>query len=133
MGLKVIHTADWHIGKEKRTEDIFKQIEKLITIAKDYDFVIVAGDLFDDEKSISVYGRKLKETIEKTSTPFLGILGNHEYEGIDKTKELFSSSPLTIFTEPKILNIKGIKILFLKDTINFFRTEYTFSIFYIIF
>jgi len=112
MGLKVIHTADWHIGKEKRTEDIFKQIEKLITIAKDYDFVIVAGDLFDDEKSISVYGRKLKETIEKTSTPFLGILGNHEYEGIDKTKELFSSSPLTIFTEPKILNIKGIKILF---------------------
>lgn len=47
MGLKILHTADWHIGKEERTEDIFNQIEKLITIAKDYDFVIVAGDLFD--------------------------------------------------------------------------------------
>ncbi len=112
MGLKILHTADWHIGKEERTEDIFKQIEKLITIAKDYDFVIVAGDLFDDEESISVYGRRLKETIRKTQTPFLAILGNHEYEGIDKIEELFSSPPLTIFTEPKILNIKGIKILF---------------------
>jgi len=111
MGLKILHTADWHLGKEERTEDIFRQIEKLVTISKDYDLVIVAGDIFDNEKSISVYGRRLKEVVEKTETPFLAILGNHEYEGIDKIEGLLSSS-LTIFTEPEILNIKGIEILF---------------------
>ena len=53
MALKILHTADWHLGKKL---DHFSRLEEQIAVmseiceiadAEKVDVVIVAGDLFD--------------------------------------------------------------------------------------
>ena len=53
MALKILHTADWHLGKKldnfNRIEEQRQVLDEIADIAQEQnvDVVIVAGDLFD--------------------------------------------------------------------------------------
>ena len=53
MGIKILHTADWHLGKKldhfSRIEEQRLVLSEICEIAdnQDADVIVVAGDLFD--------------------------------------------------------------------------------------
>lgn len=97
MALKILHTADNHIGlsfarypsdvRERLVEERFSALERLVATANERkaDFIVVAGDLFDKQTVP-------KKFVERTAAIFasfegehvLVLAGNHDYyEGVE--------------------------------------------------
>ena len=91
---RLLHTADWQIGKPYRWVDDperrsrlqrarMEAVERIIELvdARAIDAVLVAGDLFD---SSTVDGGLVMEVLEllgSINTPVLVIPGNHDHGG----------------------------------------------------
>lgn len=81
--MRLLHTADLHLGRKGREEDIWKQWEKIITIAQKeaVNVLIIAGDVFDDgraEKEVKErFCHSLESLNQKGITVFI-IPGNHD-------------------------------------------------------
>ena len=84
--MRVLHTADWHVGKKlgrQERADTAAALDELVSIARDraVDAVLVAGDLFDratpplDSLNL-VLGTLLG--LAKTGTKVVVIPGNHD-------------------------------------------------------
>ncbi len=88
MAIKILHTADWHLGKRldffSRMEEQRQVLEEICTIADDkqVDAVIVAGDLFDvfnpAVEAVELLYKTLKKLTDNGKRPVIAIAGNHD-------------------------------------------------------
>ncbi len=88
MELKVLHTADWHLGKRlqefSRLEEQKLVLEEIIEIAdrEKVDLVILAGDIFDtfnpSHEAIELLYKTLKKLSKNGTRPVIAISGNHD-------------------------------------------------------
>lgn len=86
--MKIIHTADWHLGKliqgTYMTDDQRYVLQQLVQCVKEErpDAVIIAGDLYDRAippvEAIDLLNDLLEQIVIELSTPVLAISGNHD-------------------------------------------------------
>ncbi len=86
--MKILHTSDWHLGKnlfgQKRYDEHEHFVRWLTDLIKEesVDLMIVAGDIFDtttpSNKAQEIYYSFLCETIKTTCRNVLIIGGNHD-------------------------------------------------------
>ncbi|CAM2981236.1 metallophosphoesterase family protein [Flavobacterium frigoris] len=86
--MKVLHTADWHLGKKldhfSRLEEQKIVMNEICEIAdsQNADVVIVAGDLFDTfnppVEAIDLLYKTLKRLTNNGKRPVIAIAGNHD-------------------------------------------------------
>ena len=78
MSVKIIHCADIHLGANpKMKNEVLSAFLRIIDISKDYDFLLVSGDLFDnpvsDRETVEIIKAKLSLK-ESSSKGLLGII-----------------------------------------------------------
>ena len=91
---RLLHTADWQIGKPYRwIEDLDRRsrlqrarldaIERMVAVAASeaVDLVLVAGDLFDSSTVAEAVVMEVLEVIGTFPAPVLVIPGNHDHGG----------------------------------------------------
>lgn len=88
MGLKILHTADWHLGKKldyfSRIEEQKAVLNEICQIADEQqvDVVLIAGDLFDTfnppVEAIDLFYSTLKRLSKNGKRPVIAIAGNHD-------------------------------------------------------
>ena len=85
--MKILHTADWHVGKRlgryDRMEDHRAVLGEVVEIAdtEDVDLVLVAGDLFDRPTPPVEALRTVLEALTELASPHrpvVAISGNHD-------------------------------------------------------
>ncbi len=86
--MRILHTADWHLGKRlqefSRLEEQEQVMEEIIEIAdsEDVDLVILAGDIFDSfnpsHQAIELLFRSLRRLSKNGERPIIAIAGNHD-------------------------------------------------------
>ena len=97
--MRILHTADWHLGKNlerlSRMDEQEKFLEDFVDIVKDncIDLVIIAGDVYDSSNPPARAEKMFYDTLKKLSDEgermTLVISGNH-----DNPERLIASSPL---------------------------------------
>lgn len=93
VALKILHTADWHLGMRFPAFDEVDQlrltrarltaVDRLLDLAEHYivDAVLCAGDLFDDPNPESEWWEGVLATLKKrkwTNRPVFLLPGNHD-------------------------------------------------------
>lgn len=86
--MKVLHTADWHMGKKLHGYELLSDqayiLDQILKIAQaeSVDAIIIAGDLYDRSIPSEDSVRLLNQTIAKwnltENIPLLAISGNHD-------------------------------------------------------
>lgn len=86
--MKILHTADWHLGKRldrfSRLEEQISAMEEIISIADEelVDLILVAGDLFDNftpgTDAVELFYKTLKRLSKNGQRPVIAISGNHD-------------------------------------------------------
>lgn len=86
--LKILHTADWHLGKKlgpfSRLEEQVAVMNELVELAAEnqVDAVLVAGDLYDQfnpaTEASELFYSTLKRLACEGSRPVIVIAGNHD-------------------------------------------------------
>lgn len=86
--MKMIHTADWHIGRtlceRSLLEDQQYFLDQLITLLAEEqaDVLLIAGDLYDRSvppaAAVSLLDRAFCRILEETPAKILAISGNHD-------------------------------------------------------
>src|SRR3954453_13792602 len=98
--MRILHTADWHLGDRMgridRTEDLRRAVERVAKYCEEekVDLLLVAGDLFSEQSRPD----SLRESIEHLQAVFekflldggtiLAITGNHDNENFCQTLRL---------------------------------------------
>lgn len=88
MGIKILHTADWHLGKKldhfSRIEEQRVVLNEICEIAdnQEADVIVVAGDLFDTfnppVEAMELFYKTLKRLTNDGKRPVIAIAGNHD-------------------------------------------------------
>lgn len=88
MALKILHTADWHLGKRlerfSRLNEQTQVLQEICEIAEqeNVDLVLLAGDLFDtfnpSIEAIELFYKTLKRLAKNGERPVIAIAGNHD-------------------------------------------------------
>ena len=88
MKVRVLHTADWHLGKIvnefSMIEDQRHALEQLVEAVKtqNIDAVIMAGDLYDrslpPKEAVALADEVLTQIVNELGIPVLAIAGNHD-------------------------------------------------------
>lgn len=119
--MRVLHTADWHLGKTLRGvslhEDHAHVLEQVFqTIVREsIDVLIVAGDVYDkatpSEAAMKLYSDFLERVHSETRTAIVVIAGNHDSgQRLGTASRLFDQNrilvrgPLSSAERPLILN-----------------------------
>ncbi|HSF53528.1 MAG TPA: exonuclease subunit SbcD, partial [Algoriphagus sp.] len=86
--LKILHTADWHLGKRlqeySRLEEQKLVLDEICQIAdqENVDLVLLAGDIFDSfnpaHEAVELLYKTLRKLSKNGSRPILAISGNHD-------------------------------------------------------
>ena len=86
--MKILHTADWHIGKlvfgMRMTEDQEYILNQMIDFIKEQkpDVLVISGDLYDRSipqlEGVELLNRFFSEIILNTNTKIIAISGNHD-------------------------------------------------------
>src|SRR5699024_12776492 len=103
--MKIIHTADWHLGKLVNgihmTEDQKYLLEKFITYLKKEkpDCIIIAGDIYDraipPTEAVQLLNDTLAKIILDLEIHVIAIGGNHEIQSsLDFRTDLMDSKDL---------------------------------------
>lgn len=94
MGLKILHTADWHLDSPFRTfapaqRELLRQAQREIPgkitqlcLQEDCDIMLLAGDIFDGSPSGDTVAL-VKRELERCGVPVLIAPGNHDFCGPD--------------------------------------------------
>lgn len=88
MIMRILHTADWHLGKKldfynriEEQKEVLGEIQQ-IAVDEQVDMVIVAGDLFDNftpsNEAMQLLFRSLKNLSQNAQIPVIAIAGNHD-------------------------------------------------------
>ena len=90
MRVRIIHTADWQLGKHFRSvpgdagallrEQRFSTVRRIgeLAIEREADLVVVAGDVFDLNTVQDRTLRRLVDTLSQFELPWLLLPGNHD-------------------------------------------------------
>lgn len=86
--MKILHTADWHLGKRlehvSRLPEQHKVLEEIVEIAnrEEVDVVLIAGDLFDTynppTEAVDLFYQTLKKLAKDGERAVFAIAGNHD-------------------------------------------------------
>lgn len=86
--MKILHTADWHLGKRlesfSRLEEQKLVMQEIVDIAdqEQVDLVIIAGDLFDTFnppiEAEELFYRTLRKLSHSGNRPVIALAGNHD-------------------------------------------------------
>jgi DNA repair protein SbcD/Mre11 len=107
--MKILHTADWHLGKivnsvhmTEEQADILYQLLDIIRREKP-DCVVIAGDLYDravpPKEAVDLLNRVLTTLVTDIKVPVLAISGNHDSpERLEFGTEMFRAQQLYIET-----------------------------------
>lgn len=106
MSLKIIHTADWHLGKRLYECDLSKDHELftswLLSLIKEkqIDYLVISGDVFDlanpSQESLRLYYKFLAE-LSATGCAAIITAGNHDSPGlIDAPSHLLDALKITV-------------------------------------
>ncbi|HUH25953.1 MAG TPA: exonuclease subunit SbcD [Flavobacterium sp.] len=86
--MKILHTADWHLGKKldhfSRFDEQVLVMNEIVEIANEQqvDLVLVAGDLFDNfnpaVEAVELFYKTLKQLSNNGKRPVIAIAGNHD-------------------------------------------------------
>ncbi|MCP0887655.1 exonuclease SbcCD subunit D [Ligilactobacillus sp. WILCCON 0076] len=86
--MKILHTADWHIGKKLYEYDLYDEqkyaFQQIKEIANKYavDAIVIAGDLYDrsipSEQAIRLLESMLVDLNIENEFPIIAISGNHD-------------------------------------------------------
>src|SRR5690606_976763 len=97
--LKILHTADWHLGKRlqefSRLEEQNEVLNEIIKIAdrEAVDLVLLAGDIFDafnpSHEAVELLYKTLRKLSNNGKRPIIAISGNH-----DSTQFVAAPDPL---------------------------------------
>uniref|UniRef100_UPI0040497BEB metallophosphoesterase family protein n=2 Tax=Flavobacterium sp. TaxID=239 RepID=UPI0040497BEB len=109
--LKILHTADWHLGKRlnhfSRLEEQREVLEEIIAIAEreSVDLVVIAGDLFDafnpPTEALELFYKTLKRLSNGGKRPVIAIAGNHDSpDRIDAPDPLARECGILLFGNP---------------------------------
>lgn len=121
MGIKILHTADIHIGVENygsfnpqtalntRVEDFLRSFDIIINHAIDnnFDLVIFAGDAFKVQSPNATHQREFAKRINKLSEnniPTILLAGNH-----DITSKYSEATSMDVYSALKIKDIHVIE------------------------
>ncbi|MBP4142125.1 exonuclease subunit SbcD [Flavobacterium sp. P4023] len=118
--MKILHTADWHLGKKldhfSRLEEQKKVMNEICEVAEDQlaDVVIVAGDLFDTfnppVEAVDLLYKTLKRLTNNGKRPVIAIAGNHDSpDRIDSPNPLARECGILFVGNPDV-TIPRIKI-----------------------
>lgn len=105
--MRILHTADWHIGKIvnefSMLEDQEYYLNQLVDKVKqlNVDVLIMAGDLYDraipPKEAVTLANRIITRLIKEVKVPVLAIAGNHDSnERLEYGAELLETSDLFI-------------------------------------
>ena len=86
--MKILHTADWHLGKRldnfSRLPEQIEVMNEIVQIADEHnvDLVLIAGDLFDtfnpSVEAVELFYKTLKRLAKNGERPVIAIGGNHD-------------------------------------------------------
>lgn len=86
--MKIVHTADWHIGKVVNNHSLIEDQRAILddwlkqTIALEPDLVIMAGDLYDrtlpSGETVQLVNETLTKMSQELTCPISMIAGNHD-------------------------------------------------------
>jgi len=86
--MKILHTADWHLGKRldgfSRFEEQIEVMNEIVEIAdrENVDLILIAGDLFDAfnpaVEAVDLFYKTLKRLTNNAQRPVIAIAGNHD-------------------------------------------------------
>jgi len=110
--MKILHTADWHLGKRldsfSRMDEQIAVMEEIIRLAdeQDADLIIIAGDLFDafnpGVEAIELFYRTIKRLAKNGMRPVIAIAGNHDSPNlIDAPDPLARASGIILIGHPQ--------------------------------
>lgn len=108
--MKILHTADWHLGKivnsVHMTEDQAHVLAQFIDIVRDEkpDLIIIAGDIYDrsipPKEAVELLDSVLTQLITDFDSPVLIISGNHDSpDRLQFGSRLFRENNLFIATK----------------------------------
>lgn len=126
--MRLLHTADWHIGKivnefsmlEDQEYFLDQMIKKLKTI--ELDALIMAGDLYDrsmpSKEAVALANKVLTRLIQEVNVPVLVIAGNHDSsERVEYGADLLATNRLyiegTVKEVTRKVTIKGVNFYLL--------------------
>jgi DNA repair exonuclease SbcCD nuclease subunit len=128
--MRILHTADWHIGKAwkgvDRLPDLMDHIiPEIIGIAlgEKVNLLIIAGDIFDgfDRKSLDLCTKLLREPLKTLLTAGVHVAmipGNHDnwpmFQLLDaalKINPVSDKAQLLIFTSPMVYPLNEVQIM----------------------
>ncbi len=109
--MRIIHTADWHLGRRfrgiDRTLEIAIALEQILKQAKalDVDAVLVAGDVFDVPNP-TAYAERIAYNffceLQAAGIPAIAIAGNHDSASrIDSIAQLLSLAGVRALGKPR--------------------------------
>ncbi len=128
IAMRLLHTADWHIGKivneismlEDQEYFLDQLIEKLKTV--EVDALIMAGDLYDrampSKGAVALANKVLTRIVQEVKVPVLVIAGNHDSnERVEYGADLLATSQLyiegTVKEVTRKATIKGVNFYLL--------------------
>lgn len=86
--MKILHTADWHLGKRldrfSRFDEQVEVLNEIVAIAnrEQVDLILIAGDLFDafnpPVEAVDLFYKTLKQLTNNAKRPVIAIAGNHD-------------------------------------------------------
>lgn len=116
--MKVLHTGDWHIGKQlegvSRIDEQEKVLNDMVSLVKEeaIDLILIAGDVYDtfnpSSKAETLFYKTLKDMSEGGKRLIVVIPGNH-----DNPIRLVAASPLA--KEHGIIMIDSLKTVLEPD------------------
>ena len=108
--MKIVHTADWHLGKILNGKQLLEDQKYILTQFKQHmekeqpDLIVIAGDLYDTSYPSKEAIGLLEETIEylniELKIPIIMISGNHDgRERLNYGSKWFENNQLYIRTQ----------------------------------
>lgn len=112
--MKILHTADWHLGKRldrfSRLEEQILVMDEIVQIANEekVDLVLIAGDLFDNfnpgTEAVQLFYKTLKRLSLNGKRPVIAISGNHDSPSlIDAPDPLARECGIILIGHPKAI------------------------------
>ena len=130
--MKILHTADWHIGDKHgpsnngvnlRAQDTLNCLNELVRVAKEEkpDLVLVSGDIFDTAEIMQrrshqevLHARNIIFQLSKAAGNVIVMRGtpNHDSEwAFEELKGHFELVPnVQIVTQPQVITLDGVSV-----------------------
>lgn len=124
--MRVLHTADWHVGKtlhgHDRLDEIRAALEEVLTAAEQHevDLILAAGDIFDVRNPSAEAAETVNTFLKRAHElriPTIAIAGNHDSPSrLDALQPLASTHGAHIIGRPRAPRDGGCLTLNIHDT-----------------